>query len=134
MKVSGVESRFTGQWIVELQVEPGSVPDRVMPYSRAAVAYRPLRLRLEFRASARVPAGAAALRLENGSGFMKQAAESVWVSSAAIFGPRLKKDGSPGQFVTHETFYNASPRDNSAPEWVRDLIREQIQALGGRDD
>ena len=129
MKEVSSSTRFTGTWEVEIQVETGSVPDRIMPWTSRSASYRPNRLRLVFRTGTE-RAGTAALRMENGSGFMKQVAESVTVSSAVIFGPRLKKDGTPGQQQADETFYPSSIRDGRVPEWVLAAVREHLTALG----
>lgn len=127
MKVISSYARFTGNWSVEVQIEPGSVPDQPMAYSCIGAFYRPCRLRLSFTTAAK-EGNTAALRLENGSGFMKQAAESVSVSSVSVYGPRVKKDGAAGEFVVEEGFYGLG----QAPEWVQEAVREHLQALGGQ--
>ena len=70
--------------------------------------------------------------MENGSGFMKQAAQAVTVSSVTIYGHRLKKDGTPGQQQVDEKFYPSSIRDGRVPEWVLAAVRDHLEALGGK--
>jgi hypothetical protein len=128
MTVISSSARFQGQWHVRIVIEPGSVPDQPLPVRGF---YRPSGLALEFCTSAK-QADTCALRMENGSGFMKQAALSVVVSSVTIYGYRLKRDGTPGKQGVDETFYPRSIRDGSVPEWVLAVVREHLTALGGQ--
>jgi hypothetical protein len=130
MKATSSIARFQGRWDVRIEIEPGSVPDRPAPYSSVAgAAYRPYLLALEFCTGAKQE-DTCALRMENGSGFMKQAALSVTVSSITIYGNRLKKDGTPGQQVVDEKFYASSIRNGSVPEWVLAAAWDHLEALG----
>ena len=92
--------------------------------------YRPYLLALEFNTGAK-QADTYALQMENGSGFMKQAAQAVTVSLVTIYGHRLKKDGTPGQQQVNENFFAGSIRDGRVPEWVLAAAREHLAALGG---
>lgn len=128
-KVTGLEARFTAQWEIEVQVEPGSAPDRVMPYSKTKAAYRPSRMRLVFSAGAQVHPDPSALRMEQGSGYMISARESVRVSGLTIYGPRLKQDGTPGQHIVAENTYGVLL---TAPEWAQEIALQVLKDLGGR--
>lgn len=131
MKATSSSARFQGRWDVRIEIEPGSVPDRPAPYSSVGAVYRPYLLALEFYTGAK-QADTCALRMENGSGFMKQAAQAVTVSSVTIHGNRLKKDGTPGQQVVDEKFYASSIRNGSVPEWALAAAWDHLEALGGK--
>lgn len=121
-------TRFTGTWHIEQEIEPGSVPDRPVQYSSVTPAplYQPERLLLVFGTSAG-HADPYALRLENGSGFMRAARDGIKVRSVTICGSRLKKNGTPGRVATDERL---SGNLDKAPDWVRAAVRGALTALG----
>lgn len=125
--ITSTEARFSATWTVEVLIEPGSIPDRPMPYSRAGSLYRVQRVTLEFITSAS-DSNPAALKLTSltvSTGPLLTARDSVRLYRTDIYGPRLKKDGTPGQHVVTERFYG----QERAPEWLRELIdqtREQL--------
>jgi hypothetical protein len=113
--IENIQARFAATWSVAIALKPGSVPDRLMPYSSAGASYRPESVRLVFRTSA-WHGEPYALKLENGSGFMRTARESVKLDIAEICGPRLRKNGEPGQHIVTETIYDTSR--SPAPGWL----------------
>jgi hypothetical protein len=124
MTVTSTSARFSATWAVEILIEPGSVPDRPQPYSRTGAVYRPTSVKLDFTASmgSNDPA---ALKLENGSVFLRMVRDSIRLYDARVYGARLKANGEPGQHVVTERFYGQEER----PEWLRGLItrtREQL--------
>jgi hypothetical protein len=121
-------ARFTGKWTVELTIEPGSVPDRPVPYSRTNARYSPVRLVMEFIVVA-VHEDPHALQMENGSGIMRATRDSMRLSSLVISGYRLKKDGTPGQQVTEERFWNDTA---GAPGWAAEAVKTALGSLGGQ--
>jgi len=99
-----------------------------MPYSSTQAVYRPSRLRLTFTTSARHE-DPFALRLENGSGFIMAAREAVRVDGIVLYGPRLKKDGTPGEHIVTEKFYNAK----LAPDWAQEAAMTMLTDLGSKN-
>lgn len=120
-------ARFTGKWAVEVTAEPGSIPDRPAPYSRIHAMYRPARIVAEFITTA-VHEDPAALRMENGSGFMRTARKDIRLTSLTVYGYQLKKDGSPGQRMVDEKFWNSM---TGAPDWAAGTVRDILDAIRG---
>ena len=44
--IENIQARFAATWSVAIALKPGSVPDRLMPYSSAGASYRPESVRL----------------------------------------------------------------------------------------
>jgi hypothetical protein len=121
------QARFTGTWTIDQRIEPGSVPDRPVPFSRAGKLYRPGRLELVLRAGA-AHADPCALRMENGSGPMRAARDGLQLHSATLYGGRLKADGQPGAQGVTEHLY---ARTAVMPDWVQAAVHDALTALGG---
>jgi hypothetical protein len=124
-------ARFTGEWTVEVTVEPGSVPDRPVSYSRNGSVYRPARMVAEFTTRA-VHEDPHALQMENGSGFMRAARDGLHLSALVIRGPRVKKDGTPGQQDYEEKFWASAPHIQGLPDWAAEAVKTALGSLGGQ--
>ena len=127
MNITSTAARFTATWAVEILIDPGSVPDRPVPYSRTGAVYRPGRITLKFTTAVRHP-DPSALKLTSltaGHGPLSTARDSIRLDSAHAYGPRLKANGEPGQHAVNERFYG----QDEPPEWLRELVtrtREQL--------
>jgi hypothetical protein len=124
--ITSTVARFTGAWTVNLLIEAGSVPDRPTPFGRAGKLYRPDRLELVLQVIA-AHGDPYALQMENGSGFMRTARDSLRLHSATLYGYRLKADGQPGQQGVTEHLY---ARTDGMPGWVQAAVRDALTALG----
>jgi hypothetical protein len=110
---------------LDVHVEPGSVPDRPVPYDVHAT-FRPDRLRLSFQVSAEHDQlgmlSAAAVRPDFA------ARGEAAASGVVLYGLRLHDDGHPGDRKVTEHFRVPAER---APGWVQEIIASTLAGLTG---
>jgi hypothetical protein len=58
--------------------------------------------------------------------------KDLHVSHIDIRGPRIKKDGTPGDFTVRETLYRSSREP--WPPWAEDIVLKAIAELKGLDN
>jgi hypothetical protein len=110
-------------WTLDVRIKPGSAPDRPMPYSSVKATYRPARLRLVFRVSE----SCTGLRtLRPGSELMADAMQDVKLDGIVLYGPRLRKDGAPGERIVTENLYG---RLDQAPDWAQAITAAALHDL-----
>lgn len=125
-KITGTSARATVSWSLEIQIERGSVPDRPMPYSRTEAVYRPSRLRLTFSTTAEsLTLAQLNLRHVRMTGLARR---GVALSGIALYGPRLRKDGQPGEHIVTENFYR---HRDGVPGWTLELADAALADLTG---
>ena len=118
----------TVRWSLDIRVEPGSVPDRIMPHSGTGGSYRPVRVRLEFGTQA---ASLTLAQLNFRHARMTGLAQrDAHLMSVALYGQRLLANGQPGGRIHTEKLHGRSGR---IPEWVRSLAAAALTDLTARE-
>jgi hypothetical protein len=114
-RIAADSARVLASWSRDIEIVPGSVPDRPVPYAKDGAAYRPDKLYLAFEARA---AGPEVTDLCPEPGDIK-------LVSLTISGLRLRQDGTPGRAVG-ENFHGSRA---GAPGWALKLADDTLAAL-----
>jgi hypothetical protein len=116
--VTGSQASAVVTWVLDLDIEPGSVPDRPV-HARAGVSYRPTGLHLEFMATVRRPE----LRsLHPGSEpLITDISRGTRLSACTLHGPRIRDGHISDDEPANEPFFS---RAGLAPGWVHALIAQ----------
>jgi hypothetical protein len=123
-EITGTRADVTVSWSLEVCVEPGSIPDRVMPYSKAGLSYRPVRLRLTFGVTA-ASLTLAQLNLRHDR-MADMARREITLTGVALSGPRLLVSGQPGVHIHTEKFYGSL---GNVPDWAMSLASAALADL-----
>ena len=91
--------------------------DRLVPYTRSGAMYRPSHF--NFRLEAESKASEALPRYED-----------LQVTAISISGPKLKKDGTPGNVTAREKIYTLE-YEKMLPGWAMPLISYALKQLQG---
>jgi hypothetical protein len=150
-EITGTDARVTVDWVLDVHLKPGSVPDRPLRSGRTGVMYRPDRLHLEFQLTgtgqarldlldlldsdpeSAIFAGQDAIsllaRFALGSESMTAGGRNRTVlKDAVIAGFRVRKDGAVSKSRYDEHFY---ARLDDAPDWVLPLVQAAQAYLDG---